>query len=92
VDAGQREQIFIIGTDGISGPANKRGLELVQQGELDATVVQPALVDLALQIVLKIRSDKNFKPQPSYEIEPMAVVARTVEQALKTGTYRLPKL
>lgn len=92
VDAGQRENLFIIGTDGLSGPANKRGLELVRQGELDATVVQPALVDLALQIVLKMRSDKNFKPQPSYEIEPVAVVARNVEQALKTGTYRLPKL
>lgn len=91
-DAGQREQMFIIGTDGISGPATKRGMELVQQGELDATVVQPALVDLALQIVLKMRSDKNFKPQASYEIEPTAVVPKNVEQALRSGTYRLPKL
>lgn len=92
IDAGQREQVFVIGTDGIAGPSKKRGLELVQQGELDATVVQPALVDLALQIVLKMRSDKNFKPQASYEVEPVAVVAKNVEQALKTGTYRLPKL
>lgn len=91
-DAGQRENVFIIGTDGISGPANRRGLELVRQGELDATIVQPALVDLALQIVLKMRTDKNFKPQASYEVEPVAVVPKNVEQALKAGTYRLPRL
>lgn len=91
-DAGQRENVFIIGTDGISGPANRRGLELVRQGELDATIVQPALVDLALQIVLKVRTDKNFKPQASYEVEPVAVVPKNVEQALKAGTYRLPRL
>ncbi len=91
-DAGQRESVFVIGVDGITGPSNKRGLELVRQGDLDATIVQPALVDLALQIVLKMRTDKNFKPQASYEVEPVAVVAKNVEQALKTGTYQLPKL
>lgn len=89
-DVGQRENVFILGTDGIAGA--KRGLDLVRQGELDATIVQPALVDLALQIVLKLRTDKNFKPQPAYEVEPFAVVPKNVEQALRTGTYKLPAL
>ncbi|WP_395731623.1 substrate-binding domain-containing protein [Prosthecobacter sp.] len=88
--AGQRENIFIIGTDGLSG--QKRGLELVRLGDLDASVVQPALVDLALKIITKLRSDKAFKPQPSYEIQPVVILPKNVEQMLRTGTYRLPNL
>lgn len=88
--AAQRENIFIVGTDGISG--QKKGLELVRQGEIDATIVQPALVDLALQIIVKLRGDKTFKPQPAYEVQPVAVVPKNVEQSLRVGTYKLPKL
>ena len=87
---GQRDNLFIVGTDGLSG--QKRGLELVRQGEIDATVVQPALVDLALQIITKLRSDKTFKPQPSYEIQPVVILPKNVEQSLRTGTYKLPNL
>jgi len=89
-DAGQRENIFVIGTDGI--PGQKKGMELVRLGELDATIVQPALVDLALQIVLRLRTDKSFKPLPAYEVEPVAVTPKNVEKSLRTGTYKLPKL
>lgn len=88
--AGQRENIFVIGTDGISGP--RSGMELVRRGDLDATIVQPALVDLALQIVLKLRTDKNFKPLPAYEVEPVTITPKNVEKSLRTGTYKLPKL
>ncbi len=88
--AGQRENLFIVGTDGLSG--QKRGLELVRLGDLDASVVQPALVDLALQIITKIRSDKAFKPLPSYEIQPVVILPKNVEQMLRTGTYKLPNL
>ncbi|MBN8419533.1 MAG: substrate-binding domain-containing protein [Verrucomicrobia bacterium] len=88
--AGQRENIFIVGTDGLSG--QKRGLELVRLGEIDASVVQPALVDLALQIITKMRSDKAFKPLPSYEIQPVVILPRNVDQMLRTGTYKLPNL
>jgi len=88
--AGQRENIFIVGTDGLSG--QKRGLELVRLGDLDASVVQPALVDLALQIITKMRKDKAFKPQPSYEIQPVVIQPKNVEQMLRTGTYKLPNL
>jgi len=88
--AGQRENVFIVGTDGLSG--QKRGLDLVRQGEIDGTVVQPALVDLALQIITKLRSDKNFKPLPSYEILPVLVMPKNVEQSFSSGTYSLPQL
>jgi ribose transport system substrate-binding protein len=88
--AGQRENVFIVGTDGLSG--QKRGIDLVSQGEIDATIVQPALVDLALQIIVKLRKDKTFKPQPSYEIEPVMVMPKNVEQSLRMGTYKLPAL
>lgn len=89
--AGQRENLFIVGTDGLSG-GQKRGLELVRLGEIDASVVQPALVDLALQIIMKIRSDKTFKPQPSYEILPVVILPKNVDQSMRTGTYKLPQL
>lgn len=88
--AGQRENLFIVGTDGLSG--QKRGLELVRLGDLDASVVQPALVDLALQIITKMRKDKAFKPLPSYEIQPVVIQPKNVEQMLRTGTYKLPNL
>jgi len=88
--AGQRENIFIVGADGLSG--QKRGLELVRLGEIDATIVQPALVDIALQIIVKLRADKTFKPQPVYEIQPVAIVPKNVEQSLRVGTYKLPRL
>jgi ABC-type sugar transport system substrate-binding protein len=90
--AGQRENVFVVGTDGLSGQGQKRGLELVRLGEIDASVVQPALVDLALQIIVKLRSDKTFKPQLSYEIEPVVILPKNVEQSLRTGTYKLPQL
>ncbi|MDI1315501.1 substrate-binding domain-containing protein [Prosthecobacter sp.] len=88
--AGQRETVIIVGTDGLSG--QKRGLELVRLGELDASVVQPALVDLALHIITKIRSDNTFKPQLSYEIQPVVILPKNVDQMLRTGTYKLPNL
>lgn len=88
--AGQRENIFIVGTDGLAG--QKRGIDLVRQSEIDATVVQPALVDLALQVIVKLRADKTFKPQPFYEVQPVTVVPKNVDQCLRTGTYKLPKL
>ncbi len=88
--AGQRDNLFIIGTEGISD--QRKGLQLVRRGEIDATIVQPALVDLALQIIVKLRSDKKFKPRPVYEIQPVAVTSRTVDQALNQGTYALPGL
>lgn len=90
IEAGERENIFIVGADGLTG--TKRGMELVRMGEIDATIVQPALVDFALQIILKLRDEPDFKPQPAYEIEPFAVVPKNVEQALRTGTYQFPGL
>ncbi len=88
--AGQRESVIIVGTDGLSG--QKRGLELVRIGEIDASVVQPALVDLALHIITKMRSDNTFKPQLSYEIQPVVILPKNVDQFLRTGTYTLPNL
>jgi len=88
--ASQRENTFIIGTDGLSG--QKRGIDLVRLGELDATIIQPALVDLALQIIVKLRDDKSFKPQPAYEVQPVVIVPKNVEESLRSGTYKLPQL
>lgn len=90
--AGQRENILIVGTDGLAGQGESRGLELVRDAEIDATIVQPALVDLALQIVTKMHTDKTFKPQAAYEVKPVAVVPKNVDQCLRQGTYELPKL
>lgn len=90
--AGQRENILVVGADGLAGQGDQRGLELVRDAALDATIVQPALVDLALQIITKMRTDKAFKPQAAYEVKPIAVVPKNVDQSLRQGTYALPKL
>lgn len=89
-NASLRDNIYITGADGLAGP--KRGVDLVRQGDIDATIVQPALVDLALKIIVKMRADKTFKPLPAYEIQPVAIVPRNIEAALRNGTYKLPAL
>jgi ribose transport system substrate-binding protein len=88
--AGQRDSVFVVGTDGLSG--QKRGLDLVRLGEIDASVVQPALVDLALHIIVKQRHDKAFKPLASYEIQPEVILPKNVEQLMRVGAYKLPQL
>lgn len=85
-----REDTLIVGVDGLSGRGE--GLDLMRAGDLDATIARPPLVDLALQLILKMRADPAFKPKPLYDIAPMAVTPSNLDTANNSGTYRLPEL
>jgi len=85
-----RENTLIIGTDALPGP--KEGLKLLNDGEIDATIAHPPLIDLALQIIVKLRSTPTFKPLPEYEIQPLAVTPKNHAIISRSGSYQLPTL
>ncbi len=85
-----RENTLIIGTDALPGP--KEGLKLLNDGEIDATIAHPPLTDLALQIIVKLRTTPSFKPLPEYEIQPLAVTPKNHAVISRSGSYQLPTL
>lgn len=88
--SGSRENTLIIGTDGL--PGRTSGLDLLRNGEIDATIAHPPLVDLALKLILRIRSDSSFAPEPAYEIAPLAVTPKNHATVSRQGSYTLPDL
>ena len=87
--AGLRDAIFLVATDGTGGAGG--GLEMIFQNHLDATVHNPLLVDLAWKILEKRDSDPNFRAKPSYEVEPLAVTPKNLEETRIKGAA-LPEL
>ena len=83
VKAGVRDQLLIVGTDGISGPGG--GLEMLGKSQIDATVHQPLLVDFAWKLIEKIVKDAAFKPKSAYEIEPLLFTPRNLEELRAKG-------
>lgn len=83
IDEKIRESLFIVGTDGVSGPGG--GLEMLHKSQIDATVHQPLLVDFAWRLVEKMSKDKTFKPKSAYEIEPVVFTPKNVEELQAKG-------
>lgn len=89
IEAKMRETVLIIGSDGV--PAPGAGIEMLNKGQIDATVHQPLLIDLAWKAASRMLSDKQFKPKPRYEIEPIAVTPKTLPDFQRRGIV-LPEL
>lgn len=87
---GQRQEVLIIGTDGFLG--DEGGLSLVNGGEIDATIYQPPLVDLAWQIIQRRAEDSTFTPKPKYKVAPIAITPKTVDDLRRNGPPPLPAL
>lgn len=87
--AGLRESIFLVATDGTGGAGG--GLEMITQNHLDATVHNPLLVDLAWKILEKRDSDPSFEAKTSYEVQPLAVTPKNLEETRIKGAP-LPEL
>lgn len=83
VKANLRDQLLVIGTDGINGSGG--GLEMLRRSQIDATVHQPLLVDFAWKLVEKIVKDSSFKPKPAYEVEPVLFTPRNLDELLAKG-------
>lgn len=82
-EAGQRENLFIMGTDALGGVA--AGLDMVREGVIDASVHQPLLVDFAWRVSRRMIAEPDFRPKPRYEIEPFFVSPKNLVEILAKG-------
>lgn len=85
-----REQLLIIGVDGLD--SRNEGLDLLRNGEIDATVARPLLVDLALSLALKKKADPAFQPKESYVVPPIAVTPKNHSAFSARREFALPSL
>ena len=85
-----RENVLLIGVDGFMGADG--GFTAVNNGDIDATIHQPLLVDLAWQIIRKKLAEPAFQPKPSYKLNPMAITPKDVDDIRRKGLPPLPKL
>ena len=81
----QRDQILIMGVDGFLG--NTGGVQMVVKSELDVTVFNPPLVDLAWKLINKVLDDPTFVPSKRYELEPSII---NLEKALEVSAKGFP--
>ncbi|MES2595358.1 MAG: substrate-binding domain-containing protein [Verrucomicrobiota bacterium] len=86
----QRVQMLVIGTDGFRG--EEGGLTLVAQGNLDASIYQPPLVDLAWQIIERRLSEPGFVAKPVYRLNGLVITPKNVEDLRRGGFPALPAL
>jgi ABC-type sugar transport system substrate-binding protein len=84
-----RENLLIAGVNAL--PGRDEGMDLLRTGEIDATIGRPPLVDAALQLVMKLRSDPGFKPRAEYQIAPMAITPSNLDKVTGNGFYALPE-
>lgn len=75
-DPAQREHILVLGVDG--QPGKNGGMQMITNGEVDATIFNPPLVDLAWNIIQKMLDDPAYKPKPAYELESFMVTSEKV--------------
>ena len=85
-----RASVLVIGTDAFLG--EEGGLTLVNQGDIDATIHQPPLVDLAWQIVLRRIQEPTFMPKPSYRLSGTPITPKNVNDIRRSGPPALPAL
>ncbi len=85
-----RQDVMIIGTDGYRG--QEGGYSLVNQGDIDASIYQPILVDLALKIIQRRTEDPTFIAKPTYRVAPAVISPKTVDEIRLKGFPPLPDL
>lgn len=86
----QRESTLIIGTDGFSAPEG--GFTLVNNGDIDASVYQPLLVDFAWSILRKKMDKPDLPLKPSYQLTAYPITPKDIEELRRNGLPPFPKL
>lgn len=86
----RRTDLMIIGTDGFRG--QEGGMTLVGDGEIDASLYQPLLVDFAWQILLKKSKEPGFAPKPHYELTSRTITPKDVDEIRRKGLPAYPEL
>jgi ABC-type sugar transport system substrate-binding protein len=75
--AQMRENVLIVGVDGAGG--FNGGLDLLRRSVIDATIWQPMPLEVAFSLIQKSAQDANFKPEPRYEREPLAITPKNID-------------
>lgn len=89
--AGQeRENMLIIGTDAFSGPEG--GLTLIRDGDIDASIYQPLLVDFAWGLLMRMLREPDFTPKPAYELKPQPVTPKNISEVIRSGWQPAPEM
>ena len=86
----QRGQVMVIGTDGFRG--DEGGWTLVMEGDIDASIYHPPLVDLAWQIIERRKAEPGFSPKPGYRVNAVVITPKNVEDFRQKGPPALPAL
>lgn len=77
-----RENMLILGVDG--AVAKGGGVQMIIKGDLDASIYNPPLVDLAWKVLVRLLDEPGYKPKPRYDIEPFAInPAKANEMSLR---------
>ncbi|MCW0218614.1 MAG: sugar ABC transporter substrate-binding protein [Prosthecobacter sp.] len=85
-----RADVLIVGTDGFRG--KEGGMTLVGDGEIDATLYQPLLVDFAWVLIRKKVEEPAFNPKPSYELPLRTIQPKDVDEIRRKGLPAFPEL
>lgn len=85
-----RERVLVLGTGGARGPEG--GLALVSQAEIDATVVQPPLVDFAWALLTRQRAEPGFSPKPAYRLAPRPAQPKDVDALIREEGGVFPEM
>ncbi len=85
----QRSNVLLIGTDGFLG--EEGGLTLVSNGDLDGSIYQPILVDMAWKIISRRLIESAFILKPSYRLVPTLITPKNASDLMRDGMPPLPE-
>lgn len=88
--ANKRADVMVIGTDGFRG--REGGMTLVGDGEIDATLYQPLLVDFAWLLLRKKTEEPSFQPKTVYEMPLRSILPRDLDDIRLKGLPPYPEL
>lgn len=83
-ELGREKQMIFVGVDGLGGPGG--GIRKVMDGVLAATFVYPLCVDKAVEIGMRILTEKGFRPEKTYTMDTVMVTPVNAPELLKKYT------
>ena len=86
----KRSDVMVIGTDGFRG--REGGMTLVGDGEIDATLYQPLLVDFAWVLLRKKAENPAFTPKPHYDMPLRTILPKDLDDIRLNGLPPYPEL
>jgi ABC-type sugar transport system substrate-binding protein len=83
ISADARNAMLIVGTDGVPGKGT--GISLVVSGELDATVYNPPLVDVAWREMRALLDAPNNAPRKRIQVKAFMITPENADRFQREG-------